>query len=149
MGFGVAAFLVLAFATFFMNAIHWYTQVQTYPLFSWVPKDGFVAFHGEYERRLPLALYAPYALLMVANVLLFFFAPEGVGLGWVGLLFLLNVFIMAESLALAAPVHHRMDREGKDEKAIKRLIFFNLLRLLAGTASSLVVLYLLATLLAG
>ena len=144
----MVVFLALAFATFFMNAVHWYTQVQTYPLFSWVPEEGFVALHEEYERRLPVALYAPYALLMAANVLLFFFAPEGVGLGWVIALFSLNAFIMAESLAFAAPVHYRMDREGKDERAIRKLVFFNSFRLAAGTASSLVVLYLLATLLA-
>lgn len=147
MEFGVVVLLVLAFATFFMNAIHWYTQIQTYPLFSWVPKEGFVSFHKEYERRLPVALYAPYTLMMAANVLLFFFRPEGVGLGWVIALFVLGAFIMAESLAFAAPVHSRLDRDGKDDGAVKKLIFFNLLRLVVGTTSSLIVLYLLTTLL--
>jgi hypothetical protein len=127
-----------------MNAIHWYTQVQTYPLLAWVPKEGFVPFHKEYERRLPVALYAPYTLQMLATALLFFFRPEGVELGWVVVLFLLGAFIVAESLVFAAPVHYQMDREGKDDRAIRRLIFFNSLRLAAGTASSIAVLYLLA-----
>lgn len=148
MGFGLWVLLVLAFATFFMNAIHWYTQVETYPLFSWVPKEGFVSFHKEYERRLPVALYVPYSVLMVANVLLFFSAPEGVGFGWTVVLFVLNAFIAAESLAFAAPVHYRMDREGKDEGAVRKLVLLNSLRLVAGTASSFVVLYLLVGLMA-
>lgn len=142
MVFGSVVFLVAAFWTFFMNAVHWYTQVQTYPLFAWVSKGEFVPFHKEYERRLPAALYAPYTLQMVATTLLFFSRPEGVGLGWVVVLFVLGAFIMAESLVFAAPVHYRMDREGKDGGAIRRLILFNGFRLLAGTASSAVVLYL-------
>ena len=60
----------MVFATFFNNALQFYTQVETYPLFGWVPREGFVAFHEEYQRRLPVAIYAPYALLMVSNVLL-------------------------------------------------------------------------------
>jgi hypothetical protein len=41
--------------------------------------------------------------------------------------------------------YYRIDREGKDDGAIHRLVFFNSLRLAAGTASSVVVLYLLAS----
>ena len=41
---------------------------------------------------------------------------------WVLLLSALNAFIAAESLAFAAPVHYRMDREGKDEGGIRTLI---------------------------
>ena len=137
-------FLAAVFWTFFMNAVHWYTQVQTYPLFAWVTKGEFVPFHKEYERRLPVALYAPYTLQMVATVLLFFFRPESVGLGWVVVLFVLGAFIMAESLAFALPIHSQLDREGKNDRAVRRLIFFNAFRLAAGTASSAIVLYLLA-----
>jgi hypothetical protein len=148
-GFGLWVFLAVVYATFFMNALHWYTQVQTYPLFAWVPKGEFVHFHQEYERRLPVALYAPYALLMVSNAVLFFVPPEGVGILWVLALFLLNACIAAESLAFAAPVHRRMDREGKDEEAVRKLVNLNSFRLAAGTVSSLIALYLLAGLLMG
>src|SRR4028119_335040 len=59
MSFGLAIFVVVVFATFFNNALHFYTQVQTYPLFTRVGRDEFVAFHKEYQRRLPHPIYAP------------------------------------------------------------------------------------------
>ena len=41
---------------------------------------------------------------------------------WVLLLFALNAFIAAKARLSAAPVHYRMDREGKDEGGIRTLI---------------------------
>jgi hypothetical protein len=144
MSFGLAIFVVVVFATFFNNALHFYTQVQTYPLFARVGRDAFVAFHKEYQRRLPLAIYAPYSLLMAANVLLLFSRPAELAVGWVVALLILNAFIAAESLVLAAPVHYRMDRQTLNDKGeVARLIRLNGLRLLAATAASLVVMFLL------
>lgn len=141
---GLATFMVVVFATFFNNALHFYTQVQTYPLFAWVGRDGFVPFHKEYQRRLPLAVYAPYSLLMAANALLLFFRPAEVPLGWVIPLLILNASILVESLALAAPVHYRMDRQtGNDKGEVRRLVRLNGVRLAASTASSIIVVYLL------
>jgi hypothetical protein len=81
MSFGLAIFVVLVFATFFNNALHFYTQVQTHPLFAWVGREGFVPFHKEYQRRLPLTIYAPYSLQMAANVLLLFIRPAELASG--------------------------------------------------------------------
>ena len=144
MTLGLVFFVVVVFATFFNNALHFYTQVQTYPLFAWVGRNEFVPFHEEYQRRLPVAIYAPYSLLMAANVLLLFVRPAEVAVGWVVVLLILNASILVESLALAAPVHHRMDRQtGNDKDEAARLIRLNAIRLAAATASSLLVAYLL------
>ena len=149
MGLGLATFVVVVFATFFNNALHFYTQVQTYPLFAWVGRDGFVPFHKEYQRRLPLAIYAPYSLLMAANALLLVFRPAEVAVGWVISLLILNASVLVESLALAAPVHYRMDRQtGNDKGEVGRLIRLNAVRLAASTASSIIVVYLLVRTLA-
>lgn len=144
MSFGLAIFVVVVFATFFNNALHFYTQVQTYPLFARVGRDAFVAFHKEYQRRLPLAIYAPYSLLMAANVLLLFSRPAELAVGWVVALLILNASIVVESLALAAPVHYRMDRQTRNDKGeVRRLIRLNGARLAAATAGSVLVAYLL------
>ena len=144
MGFGLATFVVVVFATFFNNALHFYTQVQTYPLLAWVGREEFVPFHKQYQRRLPVAIYAPYSLLMAANALLLFFRPAEVTVGWVIVLLILNASILVESLALAAPVHRRMDRQtGNDKGEVGRLIRLNAARLAAATASSVLVAYLL------
>jgi hypothetical protein len=149
MSFGLAIFVVLVFATFFNNALHFYTQVQTYPLFAWVGREGFVPFHKVYQRRLRLTIYAPYSLLMAANALLLLFRPAEVAVGWVVVLLILNASILVESLALAAPVHHRMDQQtGNDKDELARLLRLNAIRLAAATASSLLVAYLLVRTLA-
>jgi hypothetical protein len=146
---GLVTFVVVVFATFFNNALHFYTQVQTYPLFAWVGREGFVPFHKEYQRRLPLAIYAPYSLLMAANALLLFVRPAEVAVGWVVALLILNASIVVESLALAAPVHYRMDRQTRNDKGeVRRLIRLNGVRLAAATASSALVAYLLVRTLA-
>lgn len=77
----IIVFVIAAFATFFNNALHWYTQVTTYPLLSWVGQAEFVSFHKEYERRLLFSIYAPYTLLMFSTLLLIFFRPAEIGLG--------------------------------------------------------------------
>lgn len=149
MSLGLVTFVVVVFATFFNNALHFYTQVQTYPLFAWVGREGFVPFHKEYQRRLPLAIYAPYSLLMAANALLLFVRPAEVAVGWVVALLILNASIVVESLALAAPVHYRMDRQTRNDKGeVRRLIRLNGVRLAAATASSALVAYLLVRTLA-
>jgi hypothetical protein len=101
----------------------------------------------EYERWLPLAIYLPYTLLMAGNLLLFV-RPETVALSWLVLLLLLNGSIMAASLALAAPVHARLDHEGKRAELLLLLRRYNLPRLVASAASRLSTSVLLAQVLA-
>lgn len=137
-------FLLAVFATFFNNALHWYTHVTTYPLFAWIGQNEFVSFHKEYERRLPLSIYLPYTAVMASTLLLLFWRPEAVALGWVIMLLVLQGSIMAVSLAFAAPLHAQLDREGKqDAHSIGQLLTFNGTRLAAATICSLVMAYLL------
>lgn len=138
--------IVTAFATFFNNALQYYTQVSTYPLFANLKQDAFAPYHKAYEKRLPLSIYAPYTVLMASTLVLALFHPANVGLGWIIALLVLNGSIMAVSLAFAAPVHYRLDREQRYTAAdINQLVRFNGLRLAAATASSVIVLYLLLT----
>lgn len=141
-------FTATVFATFFNNALHWYTQVQTYPLFAWIGQREFVPFHQEYQRRLPLSIYAPYLLVMVSTVLLVFFRPPQIALGWIAALLLLNGSVMAISIMYAAPVHYRLDRQGSsDNRGVRQLVYYNGIRLAASTLSSAIVLYLLINIL--
>jgi len=137
--------LLLVTLTSALNTgLQYYTTVSTYPLFSDLPAEGFVRYHQAYERRLPLAIYLPYTVLMLGNLLLLVVRPEAVALGLVVLLLALNGSIMALSLAFAAPVHARLGQEGKRAELLALLRRYNLPRLVASTASTL----LLGTLLA-
>ncbi len=148
MNIEMIVFVVAVFATFFNNALHWYTQVSSYPLFGWVGSEQFVSFHQEYERRLPFSIYLPSGLLMVSTLLLIFVRPAAVPLGWVLVLLGLNASIMAISLIFAVPVHSRLDRQGHSDRAgLRRLIRYNGVRLAVSSLSSAVVLYLLVGLL--
>lgn len=148
MSTAILVFVVAAFATFFNNALHWYTQVTTYPLLSWVGQAEFVLFHKEYERRLPFSIYAPYTLLMFSTLLLIFFRPAEVELGWVFVLLVLNTSIMIVSLVFAVPIHTRLDRQGYSDKAgVRELIRYNSVRLIASSTSSIIMLYLMIGLL--
>lgn len=148
MSIEIIVFVIAASATFFNNALHWYTQVTTYPLFGWVGQTEFVSFHKEYERRLPFSIYIPYVLLMLSTLLLAFVHPVEVKLGWVLMLLVLNVSIMIISLTFAVPIHNRLQRQGYSDKGgIRKLIQYNSVRLIASSASSVIMLYLLINLL--
>ncbi|MBC8078054.1 MAG: hypothetical protein H7Y32_18395 [Chloroflexales bacterium] len=135
--------VLTALLTFFNTGLQYYTTVSTYPLFSDLAAEAFVPYHQAYERRLPFAIYVPYTLLMLTTILLAFVRPASVALGWVFVLLALNGSIMAVSLAFAAPIHARLDREGKNERWLHLLRRYNLPRLLAASASSLILCLLL------
>lgn len=144
MNIELIVFIGVVFFTFFNNALHWYTQVVTYPLFAFVGQKEFLQHHLEYQRRLPFSIYAPYSLLMFSTLLLFIFHPAQISLVWIIVITVLNLAIMVESLIFAAPVHKRLDKQGfSDETGIRQLIFYNGARLVTSSISSLVVLYLL------
>lgn len=145
MNTGLIVFIAVVFFTFFNNALHWYTQVATYPLFALIGNKEFLKYHLEYQRRLPFSIYAPYSLLMISTLLLFVCHPAQISLVWITVITVLNLAIMVESLIFAAPVHKRLDEQGfGDETGIRQLIFYNSLRLATSSVSSLIVLYLLA-----
>jgi hypothetical protein len=150
MSIGLLILTVLALVTWANWTLHYYTQLGTYALFPAVAGQtdgrGFVAYHRAYERRLPLTVYLPWSVLMLASVALLFRRPEPVGLPAAVVLLLLNASIAGLSLALAAPVHRRIDERGDLTPAdTGALLRWNGVRLLAATASALLVAGLLLT----
>lgn len=131
--------LLVALLTLFNAGLQYYTTVSAYPLFSDVTPEAFIAYHEAYQRHLPLAIYIPYTLLMLATLLLLFVRPPIVEPIWVLVLLVLNGSIMAVSLRFAAPIHARLDQHGKDPDDLRQLRRFNLPRLIAVCLSSLIV----------
>lgn len=112
MNIRLIVFIAVVFFTFFNNALHWYTQVATYPLFAFIGNKDFLKYHLEYQHRLPFSIYAPYSLLIFGTLLLFVFHPAQISLAWIIVITALNLAIMVESLIFAAPVHKRLDEQG-------------------------------------
>jgi hypothetical protein len=76
---------------------------------------------------------------MFSTLLLIFFRPAEIGLGWVLLLLVLNASIMLVSLAFAVPIHTRLDRQGHSDKiGIRGLIRYNSVRLITSSISSII-----------
>lgn len=135
--FGEAAFVAATAATCFQSGVQWYTQVSTYPLFRDLPDAGFAAYHRAYEQRLPLAIYAPYGLLMASLLPSLVRPPQGVSRAPIAAASLLNISIMVTSVALAAPIHAGLDRgEVARVDGVRRLLRMNALRLAASMTSS-------------
>ncbi len=138
--FGVLNLVATAFATYFFTAIIWYTHILGYPLWRWVGKAEFPALHREYLRRLPLIVQLPYTFLIGSNGLLFFFRPTTLSRGPVAVLFLLHALVLIVSVAFAGPLHGRLQTEEQcTPDALRRLLFYNSIRVLLMATSSAIV----------
>lgn len=132
--------LALSLATALNWTVHYYTHVVTYRLLPVVAGTtdgaGFVHYHQQYERRLPWAVYLPWTLLTALSVAFLAIRPDGVGLGAAVVLLVLNASIAVLSVALALPVHRRIDeRERLTDTDVRALRRVNGARLAAATAS--------------
>jgi hypothetical protein len=141
----IAVLVAVVATTTFNLALQYATQVATYPLFARLGRESFVAYHQAWERRLPLTIYAPYAALVVSDVLLLAVRPEGAGLGWLLALLALTASVTAISVLLAVPAHRHLDRIGEPTPdGIRRLLVANGLRLASMTAATAIAIGLLA-----
>ncbi|GAB4511729.1 MAG: hypothetical protein OHK0046_10220 [Anaerolineae bacterium] len=148
MSLELVVFLALVFTTFYINAVQWYTQVESYPLMTYVGAQEYRAYGQFYERRLVFALYIPYLVQMLSNLFLIFSRPEGLATVWFIIAFLANLSIMVLSLTLAVPVHKKHAAQGFiTDDGVRAVLRVNLLRLAAACLSSGIMLYLLAELL--
>lgn len=132
--------LTLALVTALNWSLHYYTHVVTYRLLPVVAGvtdgAGFVEYHQQYERRLPWAIYVPWTLLTVLSVAFLAVRPDGVGVAPAVALLVLNAAVAVLSVALALPVHRRIDAQERlsdtDARALRRV---NGARLAVATAS--------------
>ena len=126
--------------TGFNLAVHWYTQLVTYALFPTIAAaasgTAFVAYHRQYEKGLPLAIYLPWALLTAASAALVFVRPDGFPLWTAIVILVLNASIAPISILFAAPVHRRIDADDElDNMSSRALLRWNAVRLVIMTAS--------------
>lgn len=142
------AFVVFVAGALISQGAQMYIHFEAYPLLAAVGKNEFAAYLKKYEGALAIPLLLPYALTVLSNVALLFVRTERLSLvGLVGAL-ALNLAVTAVTLALVRPVYARITQAGQAAGAdMAPLMRLNLLRLALTTASTLVTLYLLVTLL--
>ena len=148
MSLGIILFVVLVALTLFSNGVQAYIHYEAYPLFSNVGKADFAAYLAEYEKRLTIPLLLPYGLTVLSNLILIFVRPDNLSVIGVIFALLLNLAVAVTTAVVATPVYNRVKAAGQAAREdMSQLMRINLLRLLLSTASSLVVLALLFTLL--
>ena len=141
-------FLVFVFTTFYSNGVQAYIHLEAYPLFAFVGTQELSAYLKEYERRLPLPLLLPYFATVFSNLLLLFFRPAQLSLVWLIVALVLNIAVTVVTLVLATPVYNRYKQAGKiTSDGMRELLRINSLRLALSTLSSVIVIYLLISLL--
>lgn len=134
-----------AAATILMTGLDWFVHAVHYPMFARAAAAGdehYRAFQGEHLRRTSLII-PPVMLLELATALALVLLPDARTdrpLAWAGLALLGVVWV--STFAGAVPQHARLER-GFDPGAHRRLMFFDLVRVLAWTARSAVALLLL------
>ena len=148
MTLGVILFIVLVATTFFSNGVQAYIHYEAYPLFSSVGKSEFSAYIKEYETRLTVPLVLPTILTLLSNLALLFARPANLSIISVIVAFVLNLAVPVVTGVLAAPIYNRIKQAGEAVPAeMEQLMRINLLRLVLSTVSSVVVIYMLVTLL--
>jgi hypothetical protein len=145
---GSILFVVLVALTLFSNGVQAYIHFEAYPLLSKVGKPDFAAYIADYEKRLTVPLLLPTGLTVLSNLVLIFVHPVSLSVIGVIVALLLNLAVPVTTATVAAPVYNRVKAAGQAAgEDMSQLMRINLLRLLLSTASSLVILALLITLL--
>jgi hypothetical protein len=148
MSLAAIVFIVLVATTFISNGVQAYIHFEAYPLIPLVGKSEFANYLSEYEKRLNIPLLLPYALTVLSNIILIFTRPGNLSVVIVIVALILNVAVSVVTLQLATPIYNRIKQAGQAAPAeMEQLMRINLIRLVLSSLSSVVVIYMLLTLL--
>jgi hypothetical protein len=142
MDIGNLLYVVLVGLILYNNGVQAYIHYEAYPLIPFVGKGEFATYMTEYEKRLTIPLLAPYGLTLLANIALLFTQPAGISVISIIILLVVNMAVAVVTMVVATPVYNQLKA---GEAVMPRLMTINLLRLVLSTVSSVVVLYLLFT----
>lgn len=113
----------------------WLVQIVIYPLFARVGAGDYVTYHRFYSRHIPLPVILPGFASFLLPVALAFFGPV-VPLWMTVLNVLAGLIGLLVTVGLEIPRHHRLEREGKNDRTITELIRFNWPRTASITAQA-------------
>ena len=139
--------LVHAAATWAMVGLIWFVQVVHYPLFAFVPQQGFTEWQQANLPRTTKVVLPPMAVEFLCTLLLLFEAPERLQpLAWTGAALL--AFVWLSTVFLQVPCHGTIEVR-RDEAALRRLCATNWLRTIGWTARGVIAALMLVPLLEG
>ena len=116
-----AYLLTLAALAMYIVGISALTTRVTYPLYAAVPAPAFAAYHQRYTRQIPPVIIVPAFLCFLGCLGLPLARPAAVPV-WVGLLIAAGGFTaLLATVTAAVPSHRRLQRDGFDAAAYRRL----------------------------
>ena len=133
------AFLITLAFTLYMTVMIWSMQILEYPLFALVGPQEFPAYHTRHNRGL-LFVIVPSILAFVSAVALIVVRPSPIPLWSSITVAVLDLVIIAYTVAREAPLHARLDRGGYSSAVINDLVHGNWVRTLLWTANALILL---------
>ena len=138
--------LAHAAATCFLTGLVWVVQLVVYPSFLRVGRTAaWPAFHAQHSRGMTRAVVLPWAVEGVCCAVLLVRRPDGVPLWLAGLAGALGLATVVLTFLVQVPLHGRLSR-AYDERAARRLLASNRLRVLAWTGAAATGLAMLAVL---
>jgi len=115
----------------------WLAQRVTYPLFAYVDRGTFAAYHATYDERIPFPVILPAVLLMNASVLLVWRHPAAVPnwAVWMGVS--LQLLIALSTAFLQVPAHRQLELKAFSSQIHSRLVSTSWIRTAAYSAHAL------------
>lgn len=130
--------------SFWCCALGWVTQAINYPLFAKVSPGDFVEYHRRYSKGIIFVGIAPTLLTVALSWIVVFTRPASIAL-WLAICnALFGLVAFGVTLAIQLPAHLHLQREGKSDMLIKRLVINNIIRALAFSGQAVVTLWMVS-----
>ena len=144
MTFQLLIFAIFVGALFVNLGVQAYIHFEAYPLIPFVGKSEFAAYIAEYEKRLMIPLLAPYAISLLANLILIFTRPDGVSVVLLIIILLVNLAVSVVTLQMATPPYNKIKQAGMVTVAgMAELMQINMIRLILTAVCALLAIFLI------
>ncbi len=113
--------LALTALVLYVAGVSAMTTGVSYPLYAAVPADTFVAYHQQYNRRIPGVIVVPAFVAYLGCMALPLTVPDAVPAGAAVLIAFAGLTALLATVTAAIPSHVRLQRHGFSAAAYRRL----------------------------
>jgi hypothetical protein len=127
--------------TAYSAGIGWQAQLVSYPFFGTVPAEHFAAYHQQYNQAIPVVVILPGFLSFLAGIAFLWARPRDVSRPAAAVVAGTGLVSLLATALWAIPMHDRLDQLGQSAATLDSLLQANLLRSLALTAGTVVLVW--------
>jgi hypothetical protein len=130
--------------TAYSTGVGWQAQLVSYPFFGTVPAEHFAAYHQQYNQAIPVVVILPGFLSFLAGVAFLWTRPRDVPRPAAAVVAGTGLVSLLATVLWAIPMHDRLDQIGQSAATLDSLLQANLVRSLALTAGTAVLVWCVA-----